>query len=207
VSVDLIEADNNLTEFPSSAENLPAIHRCAPRPLVWNDICLTTLRPAGRGQRQMKTPTRDDISGTVLVVDDTEDNLALTIRSLQRAGIRCLKATRGLQCLEVVKNNHVDLILLDLIMPHMDGWATLGALRHDPATSNIAVVMFTCDDRVATRERAMKEGAVDFLPRPVARERLLACVRMHLQAVARARAIEAIDRGLDVALSRDAGRS
>jgi CheY-like chemotaxis protein len=155
----------------------------------------------------MKTPTTDDTSGTVLVVDDTEDNLALTIRSLQRAGIRCLKATRGSQCLEVVKNNHVDLILLDLIMPRMDGWATLAALRHDPATTNIAVVMFTCDDRVATRERAMKEGAVDFLPRPVARERLLACVQMHLQAVARARAIEAIDRELDVTLLRNARQS
>jgi len=152
----------------------------------------------------MKTPTTDDISGTVLVVDDTEDNLMLTVRSLQRGGIRCLKATHGWQCLEVVKNNHVDLILLDLIMPRMDGWATLAALRHDPVTSNIPVVMFTCDDRLATRERAMKEGAVGFLPRPVVREQLLAYVQMHLQAVARARAIEAIDRGLEVALSRDA---
>ena len=152
----------------------------------------------------MKTPITDDFSGTVLVVDDTEDNLMLTVRSLQLAGIRCLKATRGWQCLEVVKNNHVDLILLDLIMPRMDGWATLAALRNDPATSNIAVVMFSCDDRLATRERAMKEGAVDFLPRPVVRERLLTCVQMHLEAVARARAIDAIDRGLDVALSRDA---
>jgi CheY-like chemotaxis protein len=155
----------------------------------------------------MIVPTTDDVSGTVLVVDDTEDNLMLTVRSLQRAGIRCLKAARGWQCLEVVKNHHVDLILLDLIMPRMDGWATLAALRHDPATRNIAVIMFTCDDRLATRERAMREGAVDFLPRPVVRERLLTCVQMHLKAAARVRAIEAIDRGLDAALSRDAQRS
>lgn len=155
----------------------------------------------------MIAPTTDDVSGTVLVVDDTEDNLMLTVRSLQRAGIRCLKASRGWQCLEVVKNNHVDLILLDLIMPRMDGWATLAALRGDPATRDIAVVMFSCDDRLAIRERAMKEGAVDFLPRPVVRERLLACVRTHLRAVARARTIEAIDRGLDAALSREAQRS
>ena len=108
--------------------------------------------------------------------------------------------------MQVVKNSHVDLILLDLIMPRMDGWATLAALRQDPATRDIAVVMFTCDDRLAIRERAMKEGAVDFLPRPVVRERLLACVQTHLKAVARARTIEAIDRGLDAALSRDAQR-
>jgi len=155
----------------------------------------------------MIAPITEDVSGTVLVVDDTEDNLMLTVRSLQRAGIRCLKASRGWRCLEVVKNNHVDLILLDLIMPRMDGWATLAALRRDPATREIAVVMFSCDDRLAIRERAMKEGAVDFLPRPVVRERLLACVRTHLRAVARARTIEAIDRGLDAALSRDAQRS
>jgi len=155
----------------------------------------------------MTVPTIDDVSGTVLIVDDTADNLTLAVRSLQRAGIRCLKASRGWQCLEVVKNNHVDLILLDLMMPGMDGWATLAALRHDPATRDIAVVMFTCDDRLATRERAMKEGAVDFLPRPVVLERLLACVRMHLTAVARARTIEAIDRELDAALSRAAQQS
>ncbi|MGD0946039.1 MAG: response regulator [Candidatus Binatia bacterium] len=151
----------------------------------------------------MTAPIVDDMRGTVLVVDDTTDNLMLTVCSLKRAGIRCLKASRGWQCLQVVKNHRVDLILLDLIMPRMDGWATLAALRDDPATRDIAVVMFTCDDRLATRERAMREGAVDFLPRPVARERLLACVHTHLNAVARARAIEAIDRELDVALSRD----
>jgi CheY-like chemotaxis protein len=109
--------------------------------------------------------------------------------------------------LEVLKTDHVDLILLDLIMPRMDGWATLAALRHDPATRDIAVVMFTCDDRFTTRERAMKEGAVDFLPRPVVRERLLACVQTHLKAVAHARTIEAIDRELDVTLSRESQQS
>ncbi len=202
----LIEADNNLTELLKSPWELRSIHRCARSPLAWNDICLSTERLSQR-RRQMIAPTTDDVSGTVLVVDDTEDNLMLAVRSLQRAGIRCLKAARGWQCLEVAKNHHVDLILLDLIMPRMDGWATLAALRHDPATRNIAVVMFTCDDRLATRERAMREGAVDFLPRPVVRERLLTCVQMHLKAAARARAIEAIDRGLDAALSRDAQRS
>ena len=143
------------------------------------------------------------VTGTVLVVDDTEDNLKLTVRTLQNAGIRCLAASRGWHCLEVVKAHHVDLILLDLLMPRMDGWATLAALRREPTSRNIPVIMFTCDDRHVVRERAMKEGAVDFLSRPVLRERLLACVQMHLKAVGRARAIEAIDRELDSALHRE----
>jgi CheY-like chemotaxis protein len=140
--------------------------------------------------------------GTVLVVDDTEDNLVITARFLEEAGICCLRATRGWQCLEVAKRDSVDLILLDIIMPRMDGWTTLAALRKDPATQQIPVIMFTCDDRFATRQRAMVEGAVDFLPRPVVRERLLECVQTHLNAVAHARAIEAVGRELETTLAR-----
>lgn len=154
-------------------------------------------------ETQMAAASAAAVHGTVLVVDDTEDNRKLTISILQNAGIRCLAASHGRHCLEVVKTNHVDLILLDLLMPRMDGWATLAALRRDPASRNIPVIMFTCDGRHVVRERAMKEGAVDFLSRPVLRERLLACVQMHLRAVGRARAIEAIDRELDSALQRE----
>ena len=139
-------------------------------------------------------------AGTVLVVDDTEDNLRLAVLTLQRAGIRCLEASRGWQCLEIAKREAVDVILLDLLMPRMDGWTTLAALRSDDATRHIPVIMFTCDDRFAVRERAMREGAVDFLPRPVVREKLLTCVRTHLNGVAHARALEAVSRELDSTL-------
>jgi CheY-like chemotaxis protein len=146
----------------------------------------------------------DTNGGTVLVVDDTEDNLLITVRLLSSTGIHCLTATRGWQCLEIARSHPVDLILLDIIMPRMDGWTTLAGLRQDPATRHIPVVMFTCDDRFANRQRAMKEGAVDFLPRPVVREKLLACVRTHLNAVARGRAIEAMGRELESTLARGA---
>jgi CheY-like chemotaxis protein len=145
---------------------------------------------------------RSDPIGTVLVVDDTEDNLLITVRLLTDAGIHCLTAMRGWQCLEVARNQPVDLILLDIIMPRMDGWTTLAALRQEPMTRHIPVIMFTCDDRFVNRQRAMKEGAVDFLPRPVVREKLLACVRTHLSAVARGRALDAVGRDLDSALAR-----
>jgi FixJ family two-component response regulator len=81
----------------------------------------------------------------------------------------------------------------------------LAELRREPATRDIPVIMFSCDDRLAVRERAMKEGAVDFLPRPVMGDTLLTCVRTHLRAVARARALEAIDRDLEFTLSRADG--
>jgi CheY-like chemotaxis protein len=108
--------------------------------------------------------------------------------------------------LEVARNQPVDLILLDIIMPRMDGWTTLAALRQDPTTQHIPVIMFTCDDRFVNRQRAMKEGAVDFLPRPVVREKLLSCVRTHLSAVARGRALDAVGRDLDSTLARDERR-
>ena len=144
-------------------------------------------------------------SGVVLVVDDTEDNLIFVTHSLRRAGIHCLTASRGWQCLEIARNRRVDLILLDLLMPQMDGWTTLAELRRDPAIRDIPVIMFSCDDRLVVRERAMKESAVDFLPRPVMGDTLLACVKTHLQAVARARALDVFDRDLESTLSRAAG--
>lgn len=130
------------------------------------------------------------------MVDDTPDNITFTTHSLRKLGIECLTAVRGWECMEIAKSKPVDLILLDLLMPQMDGWATLAALRDEPATRNIPVVVFSCDDRLAIRERAMKEGAVEFLPRPVMRDALVTCVQTHLRAVARARALEAIDQGL-----------
>jgi CheY-like chemotaxis protein len=141
-------------------------------------------------------------AGTVLVVDDTEDNLVIATLVLEEAGIRCLSASRGWQCIEIAKRQPIDLILLDLIMPRMDGWMTLAELRRDPVTAHLPVIMFTCDDRLITRERAMREGVVDFLPRPVAPEKLLACVRTHLQAVENSRALDAVDRGLESTLFR-----
>lgn len=141
-------------------------------------------------------------NGTVLVVDDTEDNLIFVTHSLRKAGISCLTAARGWECLEMAKGRRVDLILLDLLMPQMDGWTTLAELRREPTTRDIPVIMFSCDDRLVVRERAMKEGAVDFLPRPVMGDTLLTCVRTHLRAVARARVLEAIDRDLESTLSR-----
>lgn len=156
------------------------------------------MRTSIEKQRQATQP-----QGTVLVVDDTEDNLLITVRLLSAAGIRCFSASRGWQCLEVAKKRKVDLILLDVIMPRMDGWSTLAALQQDAATRHIPVVMFTCDDRFVNRQRAMREGAVDFLPRPVSPETLLTCVRTHLNAVAHRRKIDAMGRNLESTLSRD----
>jgi two-component system, cell cycle response regulator len=136
-------------------------------------------------------------SGTVLVVDDVPANLDVTVMSLERAGIRCRRATGGLECLAIVEREPIDLILLDLGMPGMDGWMTLEALRARPSGRTIPVVLFTCHDQLSNRERAMIEGLVDFLPRPVSRARLVETVRTHLSASARARALEALDARLE----------
>jgi CheY-like chemotaxis protein len=142
---------------------------------------------------------RANESGTVLVVDDIPANLDITVRSLVREGIACRTASGGIECLEIVARESIDLILLDLGMPVMDGWATLAALRERPEGRSIPVVLFTCHDHLSNRERAMAEGVVDFLPRPVSRARLVQTVRMHLGTRARVRALDALDRRLQAA--------
>jgi CheY-like chemotaxis protein len=140
----------------------------------------------------------ESVVGTVLVVDDIPSNLEITVRWLGRGGIPCRGVTGGEECLSAVAEEPIDLILLDLNMPGMDGWATLSALREMPEAREIPVILFTCHDEIANRERAMAEGLVDFLPRPVSRPRLLRTVQMHLEARARARAMEALERRLEL---------
>ncbi len=135
--------------------------------------------------------------GTVLVVDDEPDNLLLTTRSLRSAGIHCLTASSGRECIAVAQRQPIDLILLDLLMPGMDGWDTLAALRAGATTKDIRVVMLTCVEGWSVRTRAMREGVSEFLARPVMRDALVACVRAQLRATAQAKANLQIERTFD----------
>lgn len=129
--------------------------------------------------------------GTVLVVDDERDTLFITVKVLESAGIRCLAASSGRECIAVAQREPVDLILLDLLMPEMDGWETLAALRAAAATKDIPVIMLTCVEGLRVRTQAMQAGVSQFLSRPVPRNTLVDCVRTHLRAAAQTKALVA----------------
>src|SRR5262249_3853370 len=78
-----------------------------------------------------------------------------------------LTATNGADALETCENGKVDVVLLDVMMPDMDGFEVCRRLKGDPATAHIPVVMITALDQVSDRIRGLEAGADDFLPKPV----------------------------------------
>lgn len=86
---------------------------------------------------------------TVLVVDDDDDVRMVTSISLNRVGgWEVLEASRGQEAIDIARAEHPDAILLDLMMPDMDGITTFGHLQDDPATRDIAVILLTAKSRV-----------------------------------------------------------
>jgi adenylate cyclase len=129
------------------------------------------------------TSTTDAISlagecvGTVLVVDDTEANSRLLADLLGVHGYRTARAASGDAALSMMADVRPDIVLLDVVMPGMDGFATCAALRANPANAMLPIVMVTALDSKDDRVRGLESGADDFLSKPINSHELLARVR------------------------------
>ena len=103
----------------------------------------------------------------LLVVDDNRVNRLLVARTLEQLGHRVAFAENGRQALEALRARPVDLVLLDIEMPEMNGYETLEALRADPKLRDIPVVMMSSVDEVDSVARCIEMGAEDYLFKPV----------------------------------------
>ena len=117
----------------------------------------------------------------VMIVDDDDDTCAVLSRLLQDE-LQVLTARSAEECFEVLKRETVDLMLLDLLMPEMDGLAILREIRRNPAIATIPVIVVTAWDDVSALAEAKRLGAKECLIKPVFRRRLLRSVRTHLPA-------------------------
>lgn len=103
----------------------------------------------------------------ILIVDDNEDNVFTLQNRLQREGYTNLVIARnGAQALDAVKEKHIDLILLDIMMPVMSGFEVLAALKEQIATQSLRVLMISSADSLENVTECIKLGADDFLPKP-----------------------------------------
>ncbi|MCY1013881.1 response regulator [Nannocystis pusilla] len=110
-------------------------------------------------------------ASTVLVVDDEAVVQELMARFLAREGYRVIGARSGAEALRLAREVSPDVITLDVIMPGMDGWAVLTALKRDPELAEVPVVVMTI---VSDRDVGFSLGASDYLLKPIDRDRLLA---------------------------------
>ena len=126
---------------------------------------------------------------TLLIVDDDKHN-RLLLTELFEGEYKVIQAKNGLQALERARSHAPDLILLDVLMPEMDGMATIRALKREDATRNIPVIFITALDSPTDEEQGLNLGAVDYIAKPFHPSIVRVRVRNHLQIVHQRRLLE-----------------
>jgi len=104
---------------------------------------------------------------TVLIVDDNPQNVELLTAFLESLPVRLVTASDGIEALRKVAEENPDLILLDIMMPHMSGFQVCQRLKSDPKTRDIQILMVTALNELGDIERATECGTDDFVSKPV----------------------------------------
>jgi len=137
----------------------------------------------------------------VLIVDDERRNVELLKVMLAPEGYTILTASNGPEALGLLEDQQPDLILLDVMMPGMDGYEVAGKIKANPATKNIPVIMLTALDDRNARMLGLNAGAEDFLTKPMDRAELCVRVRNLLRLKAYGDKLRAAHEALAVALA------
>lgn len=137
----------------------------------------------------------------LLIVDDNSANRDVLSRRLAREGHTCVPAENGREALEILHAGGVELVLLDVMMPVMDGYEVLRAMKADPSLSHIPVLMISALDEVQSVARCIEMGAEDYLPKPfdpvLLRARVGACLEKKRLRDAELRKTEELERTLE----------
>ena len=129
---------------------------------------------------------------TILVVDDEPGIVAITRDYLDRAGFRVIVAGDGVTALRLARTERPSLVVLDLMLPGMDGLDVARALREDPATHALPIIMLTARVEEAERLIGLELGADDYITKPFSPRELVARVRAVLRRVEGAREVGAL---------------
>jgi len=114
---------------------------------------------------------------TVMIVDDSPTELHVMKTALEKHGFETVAANDGTECINLAREVRPDLIFMDVVMPGINGFQATRKLSKDPDTAKIPVVMVTTKDQETDRIWGMRQGAVDYLVKPVSASALVAKAR------------------------------
>gem|GEM_PF-488936 len=161
-------------------------------------------QPAAAVRDAARPSARPSAGSTILVVDDDQSVRDLTERFLTREGFSVVKAAGGHEGLRLARELHPAAITLDVMMPDLDGWTVLAAIKGDPELADIPVILMTIVDE---KNRGYSLGATDYMVKPIDRERLTAVLRSICGAAGRRVLLvdddETMRRGVRLALEPD----
>jgi DNA-binding response OmpR family regulator len=120
----------------------------------------------------------------ILVVDDEDDILNFLELVLVEKGFEVVTASGGQEALTKAKLERPDLVLLDIMMPQMDGWEVLKLLRADDETAQIPVAMLSARTEAGDRVQGLQEGAIDYICKPFSLQELLGKIELIFQNAA-----------------------
>jgi HAMP domain-containing protein/CheY-like chemotaxis protein/GAF domain-containing protein len=130
---------------------------------------------------RLNSSDEDLVGRTVLLVDDDARNIFALSSVLERRGMKVLTATTGGEAINIVESEpEVALVLMDIMMPEMDGYQTIGHIRQNPTFRRLPIIALTAKAMKGDREKCLEAGASDYLAKPVNTEQLLFALRMWL---------------------------
>ncbi|MBX0330121.1 alpha/beta fold hydrolase [Oscillochloris sp. ZM17-4] len=144
---------------------------------------LSTAPPLAEAQAEVAGRGPEQIGGSLLLVDDNDMNRDMFSRRLERLGYAITEARDGRPALDAMRATHFDLVLLDIMMPDMDGYAVLREMQADPELRHVPVIVLSALDDMASVVQAIELGADDYLPKPcdsvLLNARIGACLFKH----------------------------
>lgn len=118
----------------------------------------------------------------ILLVEDDPDSLELMAQIVEAAGYQVERAATGFQALEKAAGGSFDLVLLDVMLPGVDGFEVCHRLRRDPATARLPIILISAKGREEDIETGNRVGANAYLRKPISRADLLAAIRLQVEA-------------------------
>ena len=122
----------------------------------------------------------DDDKVNILLVDDQPAKLLTYEVILRELGDNLIKASSGKEALEQLLKNEIAVVLMDIMMPQMDGYQTIAVIRENPEFRRLPIIALTAKAMKGDREKCLEAGASDYLAKPVNTEQLLSALRMWL---------------------------